>query len=110
MLTVNTRLVSVGTWVAEPKRRERMGSVLRMMFHMRVRIMSIPCCRRAGATCFAVALGKEGHGDGAQSHTICFARRKACMIVLTNRGNVSRRLVRRSIRSGAIQLRHRGDG
>jgi CubicO group peptidase (beta-lactamase class C family) len=35
-------------------------------------------------TRFGPAFFKEGHGDGAQNYMICFERRGACMIVLTN--------------------------
>ena len=38
-------------------------------------------------TKFGPAFFKEGHGDGAQNYMICFERRKACMIVLTNSDN-----------------------
>jgi CubicO group peptidase (beta-lactamase class C family) len=38
-------------------------------------------------TRFGPAFFKEGHGDGAQNYMICFERRKACMIVLTNSDN-----------------------
>jgi CubicO group peptidase (beta-lactamase class C family) len=38
-------------------------------------------------TPFGPAFFKEGHGDGAQNYMICFERRKACMIVLTNSDN-----------------------
>lgn len=38
-------------------------------------------------TKFGPAFFKEGHGDGAQTYMICFERRKACMIVLTNSDN-----------------------
>jgi CubicO group peptidase (beta-lactamase class C family) len=39
------------------------------------------------STRFGPAFFKEGHGDGAQHYMICFSRRKACMIVLTNSDN-----------------------
>jgi CubicO group peptidase (beta-lactamase class C family) len=38
-------------------------------------------------TQFGPAFFKEGHGDGAQNYIICFERRQACMIVLTNSDN-----------------------
>ena len=38
-------------------------------------------------TPFGRAFFKEGHGDGAQTYMICFERRKACMILLTNSDN-----------------------
>ena len=38
-------------------------------------------------TRFGPAFFKEGHGDGAQNYLICFERRKACMIILTNSDN-----------------------
>ncbi len=38
-------------------------------------------------TRFGPAFFKEGHGDGAQNYIICFERRKACMILLTNSDN-----------------------
>jgi CubicO group peptidase (beta-lactamase class C family) len=38
-------------------------------------------------TPFGPAFFKEGHGDGAQNYMICFARRQACMILLTNSDN-----------------------
>jgi CubicO group peptidase (beta-lactamase class C family) len=38
-------------------------------------------------TPFGPAFFKEGHGDGAQNYMICFERRKACMILLTNSDN-----------------------
>ncbi len=38
-------------------------------------------------TKFGPAFFKEGHGDGAQNYMICFQRRKACMILLTNSDN-----------------------
>jgi len=38
-------------------------------------------------TRFGPAFFKEGHGDGAQNYLICFERRKACMILLTNSEN-----------------------
>jgi CubicO group peptidase (beta-lactamase class C family) len=38
-------------------------------------------------TPFGPAFFKEGHGDGAQNYMICFERRQACMIVLTNSDN-----------------------
>lgn len=38
-------------------------------------------------TRFGPAFFKEGHGDGAQNYIICFERRKACMIILTNSDN-----------------------
>lgn len=38
-------------------------------------------------TPFGPAFFKEGHGDGAQNYMICFERRKACMILLTNSEN-----------------------
>lgn len=38
-------------------------------------------------TPFGPAFFKEGHGDGAQTYMICFERRKACMILLTNSDN-----------------------
>jgi CubicO group peptidase (beta-lactamase class C family) len=37
---------------------------------------------RAGPAFF-----KEGHGDGAQNYMICFERRQACIILLTNSDN-----------------------
>ena len=36
---------------------------------------------------YGPAFFKEGHGDGAQNYMICFERRKACMILLTNSDN-----------------------
>jgi CubicO group peptidase (beta-lactamase class C family) len=39
------------------------------------------------STKFGPAFFKEGHGDGAQNYVICFERRQACMILLTNSGN-----------------------
>lgn len=41
-------------------------------------------------TKFGPAFFKEGHGDGAQNYMICFTRRKACMILLTNSDNGER--------------------
>jgi len=38
-------------------------------------------------TRFGPAFFKEGHGDGAQNYMICFERKQACMIVLTNSDN-----------------------
>ena len=38
-------------------------------------------------TRFGPAFFKEGHGDGAQTYMICFERRRACMILLTNSDN-----------------------
>ena len=38
-------------------------------------------------TRFGPAFFKEGHGDGAQNYLICFERRAACMIILTNSDN-----------------------
>jgi len=38
-------------------------------------------------TRFGPAFFKEGHGDGAQNYMICFERRQACMILLTNSDN-----------------------
>jgi CubicO group peptidase (beta-lactamase class C family) len=38
-------------------------------------------------TRFGPAFFKEGHGDGAQNYMICFERRRACMVVLTNSDN-----------------------
>jgi CubicO group peptidase (beta-lactamase class C family) len=38
-------------------------------------------------TRFGPAFFKEGHGDGAQNYIICFERRQACMIILTNSDN-----------------------
>jgi CubicO group peptidase (beta-lactamase class C family) len=38
-------------------------------------------------TRFGPAFFKEGHGDGAQNYMICFEKRKACMIILTNSDN-----------------------
>lgn len=38
-------------------------------------------------TRFGPAFFKEGHGDGAQNYVICFERRQACMIILTNSDN-----------------------
>ncbi len=38
-------------------------------------------------TRFGPAFFKEGHGDGAQTYMICFARRKACLLLLTNSDN-----------------------
>ena len=38
-------------------------------------------------TPYGPAFFKEGHGDGAQNYMICFERRKACMILLTNSDN-----------------------
>jgi CubicO group peptidase (beta-lactamase class C family) len=38
-------------------------------------------------TRFGPAFFKEGHGDGAENYMICFERRKACMILLTNSDN-----------------------
>ena len=38
-------------------------------------------------TRFGPAFFKEGHGDGAQNYMICFERRRACMILLTNSDN-----------------------
>ena len=41
-------------------------------------------------TPFGPAFFKEGHGDGAQNYMICFERRQACMILLTNSDNGER--------------------
>ena len=41
-------------------------------------------------TRFGPAFFKEGHGDGAQTYLICFARRRACMALLTNSDNGER--------------------
>ncbi len=38
-------------------------------------------------TPFGPAFLKQGHGDGAQNYMICFEKRKACMILLTNSDN-----------------------
>lgn len=38
-------------------------------------------------TKFGPAFFKEGHGDGAQNYMICFEKRQACMILLTNSDN-----------------------
>ncbi|HYO84183.1 MAG TPA: hypothetical protein VES20_22450 [Bryobacteraceae bacterium] len=38
-------------------------------------------------TAFGPAFFKKGHGDGAQNYIICFERRRACMILLTNSDN-----------------------
>jgi len=38
-------------------------------------------------TRFGPAFFKEGHGDGAQNYMICFERRQACMMLLTNSDN-----------------------
>jgi CubicO group peptidase (beta-lactamase class C family) len=38
-------------------------------------------------TPYGPAFFKEGHGDGAQNYMICFERREACMIILTNSEN-----------------------
>jgi hypothetical protein len=38
-------------------------------------------------TKYGPAFFKEGHGDGAQNYMICFERREACMILLTNSDN-----------------------
>ncbi len=38
-------------------------------------------------TKYGPAFFKEGHGDGAQNYMICFEKRKACMILLTNSDN-----------------------
>jgi len=38
-------------------------------------------------TRFGPAFFKEGHGDGAQNYIVCFERRQACMILLTNSDN-----------------------
>jgi CubicO group peptidase (beta-lactamase class C family) len=38
-------------------------------------------------TRFGPAFFKEGHGDGAQTYLVCFERRQACMILLTNSDN-----------------------
>ncbi|MGH7605054.1 MAG: serine hydrolase domain-containing protein [Gemmatimonadaceae bacterium] len=38
-------------------------------------------------TRFGPAFFKEGHGDGAENYVICFERRQACMILLTNSDN-----------------------
>jgi CubicO group peptidase (beta-lactamase class C family) len=38
-------------------------------------------------TGFGPAFFKEGHGDGAQNYILCFERRQACMILLTNSDN-----------------------
>jgi CubicO group peptidase (beta-lactamase class C family) len=38
-------------------------------------------------TPYGPAFFKEGHGDGAQNYMICFERRQACMIILTNSDN-----------------------
>jgi len=36
---------------------------------------------------FGPAFFKEGHGDGAQTYTICFEQSRSCMILLTNSDN-----------------------
>jgi CubicO group peptidase (beta-lactamase class C family) len=41
-------------------------------------------------TRFGPAFFKEGHGDGAVNYMICFPKRKACMILLTNSENGNR--------------------
>lgn len=41
-------------------------------------------------TRFGPAFFKEGHGDGATNYMICFPKRKACMILLTNSENGER--------------------
>jgi len=41
-------------------------------------------------TPFGPAFFKEGHGDGAQNYMICFEKRQACMILLTNSDNGER--------------------
>ncbi len=41
-------------------------------------------------TPYGRAFFKEGHGDGAQNYMLCFERRKACMIILTNSDNGER--------------------
>ena len=41
-------------------------------------------------TPFGPAFFKEGHGDGAVNYMICFTRRQACMILLTNSENGER--------------------
>ncbi|MEP7365515.1 MAG: serine hydrolase domain-containing protein [Acidobacteriota bacterium] len=41
-------------------------------------------------TPYGPAFFKEGHGDGAQNYMICFERRRACMILLTNSDNGER--------------------
>ena len=38
-------------------------------------------------TKYGPAFFKEGHGDGAQNYMVCFVRRKACVILLTNSDN-----------------------
>jgi CubicO group peptidase (beta-lactamase class C family) len=38
-------------------------------------------------TPYGPAFFKEGHGDGAQDYLLCFERRQACMILLTNSDN-----------------------
>jgi CubicO group peptidase (beta-lactamase class C family) len=38
-------------------------------------------------TRFGPAFFKEGHGDGAQNYMICFEKRQACMILLSNSDN-----------------------
>ena len=38
-------------------------------------------------TRYGRAFFKEGHGDGAQTYLICFERRQACMILMTNSDN-----------------------
>lgn len=38
-------------------------------------------------TRFGPAFFKEGHGDGAENYMICFEKRQACMILLTNSDN-----------------------
>jgi CubicO group peptidase (beta-lactamase class C family) len=38
-------------------------------------------------TRYGRAFFKEGHGDGAQNYMICFEKRKACLILLTNSDN-----------------------
>ncbi len=38
-------------------------------------------------TKFGPAFFKEGHGDGAVTHMLCFLKRKSCVIVLTNSEN-----------------------
>jgi CubicO group peptidase (beta-lactamase class C family) len=41
-------------------------------------------------TPYGPAFFKEGHGDGATNYMICFPKRKACMILLTNSENGER--------------------
>jgi len=38
-------------------------------------------------TRFGPAFFKKGHGDGAQTYTICFEQSRSCMILLTNSDN-----------------------